>query len=76
MGKVEGVFAGQGGCGLVFVDEEVQGFAAVRALCVVHPAGINPDNLGGIGAFDGEIDAEASLLRVFAAAGVVVRVHG
>ena len=44
--------------------------------CVVHPAGINPDNLGGIGAFDGEIDAEASLLRVFAAAGVVVRVHG
>ena len=47
---------------MVFVDEEVQGFAAVRALCVVHPAGINPDNLGGIGAFDGEINAEASLL--------------
>ena len=71
MGKVKGVTAGQGGGGMVFADEEIQGFAAVSALGVVHPAGINPDNLSGIGALDGEVNAEASLPRVFA-----IRVHG
>ena len=49
---------------MVFADEEIQGFAAVSALGVVHPASINPDNLGGIGALDGEVYAEASLLGV------------
>jgi hypothetical protein len=64
VGKVKGVIAGQGGGGMVFADEEIQGFAAVSALGVVHPASINPDNLSGIGALDGEVYAEASLLGV------------
>ena len=66
MGKVKGVIAGQGGGEMVFADEEIQGFAAVSALGVVHPASINPDNLSGVGALDGEVYAEASLLRVIA----------
>ena len=68
MSKVEGVIPGEGGGGFVFVDEGVKGFGAVSALCDVHPAGIHPDDLGGIGALNSEIDAEATLLGVPAAA--------
>jgi hypothetical protein len=74
--KVERVTGGEGDGGLVFGDEMVECFGAVGALCVMCSAGINPDHLGGIGALNCEVNAEASLFGVVGAEGVVVRIDG